>query len=123
MNERDNILTRAAQVIAGPTNTVVIDRQRTYWLAGKVSEDLGYYTLADLVDVVEEHRRWWCRTGLHDLQVSARAHGVQDVSCVPRRSDIDRCGRGRERLEGAATGDYEYCLGTKCREWRIRPWR
>ena len=25
-----------AEVVAGPTNTVVIDKQRMYWMAGKV---------------------------------------------------------------------------------------
>lgn len=32
---RDNPLTHAAQIVAGPACTVVIDRQRQYWLAGK----------------------------------------------------------------------------------------
>lgn len=35
---RDNALTRAMSAIAGPTNSVVIDRQRVYWLAGKVRD-------------------------------------------------------------------------------------
>jgi hypothetical protein len=25
-----------SQIVAGPTNTVVIDKQRMYWMAGKV---------------------------------------------------------------------------------------
>ena len=25
-----------SQIVAGPTNTVVIDKQRLYWMAGKV---------------------------------------------------------------------------------------
>lgn len=32
---RDNAFTRAKHVIAGPTSTVIIDRQRLYWLTGK----------------------------------------------------------------------------------------
>lgn len=32
---RDNVLTRARHVLAGPTCSVVIDRQRLYWLTGK----------------------------------------------------------------------------------------
>ena len=29
-------MTRAIQISAGPTNSVVIDRQKMYWMAGKV---------------------------------------------------------------------------------------
>lgn len=29
-------MTMGSQIVAGPTNTVVIDKQRMYWMAGKV---------------------------------------------------------------------------------------
>ena len=29
-------LTMGSQIVAGPTNTVIIDKQRMYWMAGKV---------------------------------------------------------------------------------------
>ena len=29
-------MTMASQIVAGPSNTVVIDKQRMYWMAGKV---------------------------------------------------------------------------------------
>lgn len=32
-----NDMTMGAQVVAGPSNTVVIDKQKMYWMAGKVS--------------------------------------------------------------------------------------
>lgn len=35
LDSRDNVLTRAAQIYAGPSCSAVIDNQRTYWLAGK----------------------------------------------------------------------------------------
>ncbi|KAF9233720.1 regulator of chromosome condensation 1/beta-lactamase-inhibitor protein II [Melanogaster broomeanus] len=37
-------LTMGAQIIAGPSNTVVIDRQRMYWMAGKVRSSGSPYS-------------------------------------------------------------------------------
>jgi len=31
-----NVITMGARVVAGPSNTVVIDKQGMYWMAGKV---------------------------------------------------------------------------------------
>lgn len=51
-----------AEVIAGPSNSVVIDKQRMYWMAGKVCPRfrLASPTLTHrLLIKVEEYWRWY----------------------------------------------------------------
>lgn len=35
-------MSMGAQIIAGPSNTVVIDKQRMYWMAGKVRPSVSF---------------------------------------------------------------------------------
>jgi hypothetical protein len=79
-----NEATMGAQICAGPTSSVVIDRQGMYWLAGKVS------TLSDslsgrdpIVGSVEEYWRriWW--STLVFVPIRARYHVC--ASCYKTR--------------------------------------
>lgn len=51
----------AIEIAAGPTNTVVIDQQKNYWMAGKVCQLTTSYfpPLTGMLCIVEEHWRWY----------------------------------------------------------------
>ena len=93
-----NDIVRAVKVVAGPSNSVVIDRQGMYWMTGKVSVvsiPEAYSLIDGLVfrySSVEEHRRWLIGATLVNLPLLPRydvrfhfgcmCHTVPDLNFV-----------------------------------------
>lgn len=65
--DRDNDKLRATQVIAGPTSSVVLDGQKTFWLAGKwkstgdggTGQGFMYFKCKSFFCLLNFQRSWW----------------------------------------------------------------
>lgn len=103
---QNNELTRAVHISAGPSNSVVIDRQKMYWMAGKWKTSgegvsLCFPPLTKkqcLNSFTSHHRLWWIPLLLFSLH--SRHHGLQGLPRVQRWSDAFCACAGRRSGRG-----------------------